>query len=124
MSKITEASRRLRKSSTHAEKIFWEYVRGRKINNYKIARQHPILFYYKDKKHFFVADFFCKKRNLIIEIDGSVHDTTEQKERDTHREALCKQLGYTTIRFSNEMVLHDTEITLNILKQKLQNLST
>jgi leucyl-tRNA synthetase len=120
---ITEVSRKLRRNMTNAEKVFWEYVRGRRLDNYKIVRQHPLIFNFEGRTRFFVADFFCKQRKLIIEIDGGIHNTRGQKERDTYRESLCSQLGYTTIRFSNEMVLQEKKITLKTLKQKLQELS-
>lgn len=120
MGKITEASRCLRKNATEAESIFWEYVRGRRVDNYKIVRQHPIIFDYEGGKRFFVADFFCKKRKLIIEIDGGVYGVSEQKERDVYRDFLCHRMGYCVFRFSNEQVVRDKEGILDILKKTLK----
>ena len=37
-------------------------------------RQHPL--------DIFMADFYCHERKLIIELDGGIHDTSEQIEYD------------------------------------------
>jgi very-short-patch-repair endonuclease len=52
----------------------------------------------------FIVDFYCHKFRLVIELDGSIHDMEEQKERDEGREAMLKDLGLTVIRFSNNEV--------------------
>jgi very-short-patch-repair endonuclease len=117
MNKITKISRSLRRNMTSSEKIFWTYIRDRKIDNHKIVRQHPIIFNYEDEKRFFIADFFCKKQNLIIEIDGSIHNTLKQKERDLYRDFLCKYLGYQVLRFTNDKIILDTESALEIFKK-------
>jgi uroporphyrinogen-III synthase len=75
----------LRKSMTSAEKVLWERLRNRQVKGFRFRRQHPI----KD----FVVDFFCYDAMLVIEVDGSVHDETSQKERDEQRTMIMKRLG-------------------------------
>ncbi len=65
----------LRHSTTQAEKILWKKLRNRKIMGYRFRRQHPI--------NLFVVDFFCFELMLAIELDGSVHEDSFQKQRDT-----------------------------------------
>ena len=59
---------------------------------------------------FFVVDFFCHRFNLIIEVDGGYHSQNE--EADTWRDFQLSQLGYHTLRFSNELVLNNIEQVL------------
>ncbi len=111
-----------RKNPTKAEDFFWQKVRGRKINGYKILRQYPIQY---DEvagfpKHFF-PDFYCSKRKLIIEIDGGIHKT--QIEYDKHREDILKSMGYSIIRFTNKEVLDNWSEVKGKLIEKLEALS-
>ena len=65
----------------------------------KFRRQHPI--------SQFIVDFYCHKYRLVIELDGSIHDLEEQKERDEGREAMLKDLGLMVIWFSNTEVVNN-----------------
>ncbi len=88
----------LKKNLTPAEKILWEYLRG-KATGHKIRRQHII--------SGFVADFICLEKQTIIEIDGSAHNS--QKEHDALRTKELEKLGFTIIRFSNQEVVENPE---------------
>lgn len=49
---------------------------------------------------FFVADFFCFERRLVIEVDGRVHDY--RVDHDQLRTFIINQLGIQVLRFRNE----------------------
>jgi very-short-patch-repair endonuclease len=49
---------------------------------------------------------------LAIELDGSIHDQTEEQEKDSERQANLEAAGYRVLRFRNEEVLEDL---LNVL---------
>ncbi len=102
-------SRDLRKNSTASEKKFWELVRNNKINN-KFYRQYAIFFDYEGKETFYIADFYCRSKKLVIEIDGKIHNY--QKGRDALRTHIINSLGIRVIRYKNE------EIDKNILRIK------
>jgi very-short-patch-repair endonuclease len=70
---IKQATRNLRKSQTTAEQTFWEIIRNRKILGKKFLRQYPIIYKWRGKQKFFVADFYCHENRLIIELDGGIH---------------------------------------------------
>lgn len=72
---ITELARELRKKPTPAEKKLWQEVRKRQLNNCKFLRQYPIIYSEKQrgKFNFFIADFYCAEKNLVIELDGRIH---------------------------------------------------
>jgi very-short-patch-repair endonuclease len=61
--------RDLRKRQTKAEEIFWQAVRNRKFLGNKFLRQHPIFYDLKGKESFFIADFYCHEKKLIVELD-------------------------------------------------------
>ncbi len=67
-----ELAKQLRNNQTEAEVFLWNNLNSLKILgvNFRFKRQHPILY--------FIADFYCHKAKLIIEVDGGYHDLPEQ----------------------------------------------
>jgi len=114
---IKKRVRELRQSQTKAEKIMWERLRNRQLLNFKFLRQHPIIFQHFDKERFFVADFYCAEKALIVEIDGGVH--RDQKEQDRYRDFLCRKLGFEVVRFTNSEVMNDLDSVLEKLEKVL-----
>ncbi|MGO8786387.1 MAG: endonuclease domain-containing protein [Terriglobia bacterium] len=45
----------------------------------------------------YLADFCCRERRLIVELDGSVHGQPSQASRDALRDAGLKARGYTVL---------------------------
>ncbi|MCU0389466.1 MAG: DUF559 domain-containing protein, partial [Chitinophagaceae bacterium] len=103
----------MRKEPTEAERILWEELRNRKIE-FKFRRQHPVAG--------FIADFACLEVWLLVEIDGGYHTTPEQKEYDNARNEYLKELGFTTIRFTNEEVINDLQNVLLKIKETADEL--
>ena len=68
-------AKNLRKNSTSEENHLW----------YDFLSKYEIRFQRQKAIDNFIADFYCHKARLVIEIDGSQHYTTEGKERDTYR---------------------------------------
>ena len=93
-------AKELRNNVTHAEMILWGYLKTRPLG-YKFRRQHPIGIY--------IADFFCYKLKLIIEVDGSVHTKEEIKKHDEERQKILNSEGIKVIRFTNEEVIRHSE---------------
>ena len=112
---VIEVARKLRKHSTKSEKIFWEAVRGRKINNLKFNRQFPIYFEYEGKKRFFIADFYCYEKRLIVEIDGGIHE--KQKDYDKLRTTIIEKLGIKVIRFMNDEIIKNIDDVIYKLRK-------
>ncbi|PIQ74555.1 MAG: DNA (cytosine-5-)-methyltransferase [Candidatus Portnoybacteria bacterium CG_4_8_14_3_um_filter_44_10] len=81
--------RKLRNSSTPHEVILWSRIRRGRLG-YKLRRQHSIGKY--------IVDFYCPKKKLIIEVDGSQH-IEQQREYDKQRDEYLKNLGFTMLRF-------------------------
>ena len=113
---IQEVARGLRKNQTLSEKIFWEMVRNRRLG-VKFLRQRVIAFPHEGKTRFFIADFFCSEKKLVIEIDGAIHEM--QKDYDELRSYIINQLGIKVIRFKNE----DMQDKQAVIKNLCQYLS-
>ena len=83
----------LRKNMTVQEKTLWNILRNNKFYGLKFRRQVPIGNY--------IVDFVCEIHNMIIELDGGQHNTTEAIEYDKIRTNFLKSKGYTVLRFWN-----------------------
>jgi imidazole glycerol-phosphate synthase subunit HisF len=101
---IFEKAKQLRKNMTPAETVLWMHLKAG-LEGYKFRRQHPIGIY--------IADFYCHKAKLIIELDGSIHQLAEVQQNDNKREADLLEWGYQVIRFSNEEVFNKINFVLN-----------
>jgi very-short-patch-repair endonuclease len=111
---IKELCRELRKTTTEAENILLEQLRNRNFEGLKFNRQFPIIYNnYGTKKLFFIADFYCHEENLIIEVDGKIHDL--QKEYDANRDRILQELKLSVLRFRNDE-LEDVNAVLNKIK--------
>ena len=49
----------------------------------------------------FIADFFCAKARLVIELDGGGHYTSTEQKKDEERTRKIEDFGYYVLRFSN-----------------------
>ncbi|MBI2969056.1 MAG: DUF559 domain-containing protein, partial [Bacteroidetes bacterium] len=82
---------------TEAEKIFWELIRGKRLDGYKFRRQHIIGYY--------IADFVCLQEKLVVEIDGLIHELPENKTSDEERTRYLNKKGFSVIRFTNNEII-------------------
>ena len=65
----------------------------------------------------FIVDFYCHKADLVVEVDGDIHDL--QQEQDARREKVLGELGLRMIRFRNEAVLNDLPRMLEKIREEL-----
>ena len=104
----------LRRNETKAEKLLWEKLRNNQLEGLKFRRQHPVNIY--------IADFYCHKFKLIIELDGDYHDQEEQKQKDEVRTEVLRLNDLKIIRFKNEEVEQDINQVLTMIKNKIEQL--
>jgi cyclase len=107
---IFQNAKELRGQMTAAETALWMHLKN-KISGLKFRRQHPIGVY--------VADFYCHKAKLIIEIDGSIHSLPEIRQKDDIRQKELEGWGYEVIRFSNDQVLTQLETVLETIEKTI-----
>jgi very-short-patch-repair endonuclease len=106
-----DLARQLRRQQTLSEQKMWWLLRSRAFNGFKFCRQYLI--------GPFVTDFCCRKRKLVIELDGGQH--AGQQEYDLERTCYLELQGYQVLRFWNRDFLNEQE---NVLKRILKALET
>ncbi|MCX2741958.1 endonuclease domain-containing protein [Pontibacter anaerobius] len=94
----------LRCNMTPAEKELWRLLRKHKLAGRKFRRQHSIGSY--------IVDFYCAAEKLVLEVDGSVHDTPDAIANDLMRNETLQHLGYKVIRIRNSEVFEHPELVL------------
>ena len=99
----------LRANATEAERILWEQIRRKQINDVRFRRQYSIMG--------FVLDFYSPKKKLAIEIDGGYHHKEHQKEYDKARQQLIETLDIKFLRFSNEDIRYDIGRVLHEIRK-------
>ena len=105
----------LRKSMTYAEKVLWQQLRNRKMDGIKFRRQHPV--------SIFILDFYCHEKKLAIEVDGGIHQSEDQRERDENRTFELNELGINILRLTNEEVIDSTQKSIEKIKAYLGSLN-
>jgi very-short-patch-repair endonuclease len=110
--------RELRRRSTPSEEIFWAAVRDRRFMGRKFYRQHPIFFDHMGRESFYVADFYCYQEEIVVEIDGKIHD--HMAERDRLRTAVINDCGMKVLRFKNEEIEKSLSGVLRRLKEYME----
>ncbi|MCE5347171.1 MAG: endonuclease domain-containing protein [Bacteroidales bacterium] len=111
---IFKKAKELRKEETEAEKILWTRLNKNQMMGLQFRRQHPI--------NKFIADFYCAKIKLIIEVDGSIHEIPENQAYDIGRSEILNDFGITVIRFSNEQVINEIESTIKEIERNVRQL--
>ena len=81
----------LRKNMTPWEKKLW----------YQFLRNYPMRFQRQKAIGNYIADFYCAKARLIIELDGGEHYTPEQIEKDKIRTTKLENMNLAVFRILN-----------------------
>jgi len=100
-----QRAKELRRDMTPAEKILWQELRANKLGVH-FRRQQVIAG--------FIVDFYCHKAELVVEVDGDVHDL--QQEEDARREKVLRELGLRIVRFGNEEVVMNLSAVVGKIK--------
>lgn len=74
---------------------------------YDFLRSYPIRFQKQKAIGNYIADFYCAKARLIIELDGGGHYTAEQKENDRIRTKELTSMNIKVMRISNLEIDHN-----------------
>ncbi len=109
-------AKELRKNMTKEERHLW----------YDFLREYPIRFTRQKVLGKYIADFYCAKASLVIELDGSQHYEDIGLVSDAKRTAYLEGYGIKVIRISNLDVLKNFEGVCvfidNEVKQSLSQL--
>ncbi len=103
----TARARELRTSATSAEEKLWRELRGRRLGGFKFVRQFPVGPY--------IADFLCRARRVIVEIDGGTHSEPHEIAADMRRTMHLGRLGYRVYRAWNGDIYDNSDGVLEEL---------
>ncbi|HEY5337504.1 MAG TPA: DUF559 domain-containing protein, partial [Rhizomicrobium sp.] len=101
-------AREMRHKPSAIENEFWQYVRDRKLDGFKLRRQVLIGPY--------IADFVCTEKKVVVELDGPLHDV----DYDARRDAYMQKHGYQIMRFKNDDVGWDFASVLVTVREALR----
>ncbi len=101
-------ARELRKNFTLGEALLWKEISKRRLG-VQFHRQVPV--------HEYILDFYCHELKLAIELDGSSHDTTDQKEKNLIRDYDLEQLGIKVIRIDDLDVKRNMDSVIRFLER-------
>jgi very-short-patch-repair endonuclease len=95
--RMKEAARELRRHATRSETLLWSALRRQQLHGRRFRRQQPI--------GPFVVDFYCATEQLVVEVDGPIHDSREA--RDAERQRVLESLGLRFLRLPASLVEAD-----------------
>ncbi|MBW3093730.1 DUF559 domain-containing protein [Bifidobacterium sp. 82T10] len=84
----------LRRNMTPWESKLW----------YQFLRTYPVRWQRQKPIGNRIADFYCAKAQLVVELDGSGHYTSEQQAEDIARTQELAEQGLLVLRFANNQV--------------------
>ena len=102
----------LRKNATLEERILW----------YQYLKTHPLQWNRQKVLGEYIVDFYCKTRNLVVELDGSQHYEPEQIAYDARRTEYLNSLGLTVLRFANTDIKTNLSGVCEAIDLAIQNL--
>ena len=92
--KFVQNAQKLRKNMTPEEKHLWyDFLKRLPCT---VKRQHNIDNY--------IVDFYIPQKKIVIEIDGTQHNSLEHKEADIKRDNVLAEWDITVLRYSNESI--------------------
>ncbi len=102
-------SRHLRNNSTLGEVLLWQQLKAGQIRGHKFNRQKPLGNY--------IVDFYCKRLNLVIEVDGGYHYEGDQPLRDKERQEILQDMGLQFLRFDDIDVKRNISFVVRVIQE-------
>lgn len=87
-------AKNLRKNATPQENRLW----------YDFLCKYEIRFQRQKSIDNFIADFYCHKAKIIVELDGSQHYTKEGQQKDEFRTEVLEGYDLKILRFTNNQI--------------------
>lgn len=108
--KMVRRAKSLRAQPTWTEAKLWDRLRQLPV---RFRRQAPMGQY--------VVDFACHRANIVIEVDGGVHQRPDVAVRDLTRDAWLMSQGYTVLRFTTWQVENDIDGVVRDIRNTASN---
>ena len=92
---LTPRAQELRREATPQENHLW----------YDFLYTYPFRFLRQRIFGSYIVDFYCHEARLVVEVDGSQHNTADALEYDRCRTAYLESLQLKVIRFTNRDIM-------------------
>lgn len=93
-SALVPFARELRKNMTKEERHLW----------YDFLKNYPVRFVRQKVLGSYIADFYSAEAHLVIELDGSQHNTEDGRLRDEQRTEFLEGYGLKILRIPNNEI--------------------
>ena len=98
-----QRAKEFRRKMTPTERKLWNHLRNNQLDGYHFRRQQVI--------EGFIADFYCNPVKLVIEVDGGIHES--RQDYDKERERVIAAKGLKIVRVTTEEIENNIEVVLN-----------
>ena len=96
---LVPLARNLRKEMTKEERKLW----------YQFLRLYSVRFYRQKVLGRYIADFYCAKAKIVIELDGSQHYEEQGQKKDAFRTQYLEGYDLEVIRIANNQLTENFE---------------
>lgn len=110
--KLIPTAKMLRKTMTKEECHLW----------YDFLKDYPLKFVRQKVLGRYIADFYCAKVKLVIELDGYHHYTYDGIEYDMDRNEYLQKFGLTVIHIPNSDIHSDFKAVCDYIDSLIQEL--
>jgi len=107
LAQLHERAASMRRNPTEPEKRLWGCLSNGQLGGFKFRRQSVV--------GWFIADFLCPQRALIVEVDGDTHDEAKDRLRD---DDLARE-GFRVLRIGNLDVMTNIEGVAHVILDAL-----
>ncbi len=110
-----EKRRKLRRYSTQAEQLVWNFLRNRQLLGYKFRRQYSVDQY--------VTDYYCSEIKLAVELDGASHNAIEQKKYDIKRQKELEAFGIKFVHILDDELFGNPNKAFERIEKAIKDLT-
>lgn len=107
---VIAKARAMRKALTPAEARLWVSLRALRREGLHFRRQCPMNGYY--------LDFACLDRRVIVELDGTSHDSEDRRRKDRVRDAVMARGGFLTLRYPNPALRDGLDAVVQEIRER------
>ena len=107
---LKKYSNKLRKESTLSEVLLWNVLKSNQTG-FRFTRQKIILNY--------IVDFYCPSLKLVIEIDGSTHESKNKSDLD--RDSLLSKFNVKVLRIQDQDIKNNLDGVLVYINEYIKN---
>ena len=106
-------ARNMRRNPTRQENRLW----------YDFLSKYPVRFQRQKPIDDYIADFYCHKAKLVVEVDGIQHSSEDNLIKDEYRTEVLSEYGLKVIRVTNRQIdrefVHVCEYIDQVVKENL-----